>query len=101
MSNRNQLPTDTRQAVPRNAARLICGNCETPFVDKDYNETFAARSSWEKDIALLETSFEQAKEATEKAIVSRDKARFEVGSWIYEWEVSWLFLFLFYDNQKR
>lgn len=66
------------QAVPRNAARVICGNCDTPFVFKEYESTAAARSVWEGEVASLDAAVEQAEESYNEAIVSRDKARLEV-----------------------
>lgn len=68
---------ENRQAVPRNAPRVICGNCEAPFVFKEYEETCAARSAWEKDIDILEATVKAAAAANEKAIVDRDKAYLE------------------------
>lgn len=64
--------------MPRNAPRVVCGNCETPFVFKEYEETCAARSSWEQEVALLEAAAKGAEEAADAAAVSRDKAQLEV-----------------------
>ena len=69
---------DTRQAVPLNAARVICGNCDTPFVFKEYESTAAARSAWEGEVASLDAAVERAEGAYNEATVSRDKARLEV-----------------------
>lgn len=65
--------------MPRNAARVICGNCETPFVFKEYEETHAARSAWEAVVAALETAVAEADAASAAAVVERDKAHLEVG----------------------
>lgn len=59
--------------------RVVCGNCETPFVFKEYEETHAARSTWEGIVADLETAVQEADTENEAAIVDRDKARLEVG----------------------
>lgn len=66
--------------MPRNAARVVCGNCETPFVFKEYEETAAARSAWEGAVATLEADVAEANAANEAAIVDRDRARLEVCS---------------------
>lgn len=60
--------------------RVVCGNCETPFVFKEYEETHAARSAWEGIVADLEDAVQKAHTAYEAAIVDRDRARLEVGS---------------------
>eukprot|EP00903_Cladosiphon_okamuranus_P009107 g8702.t2 len=64
-------------AVPRNAMRVVCGNCETPFVFKEYEETLAARSTWEGIVADLETAVQEADTENEAAIVDLDRARLE------------------------
>lgn len=66
--------------MPRNAARVVCGNCETPFVFKEYEETAEARSAWEEVVAALEADVQEADTANEAAIVDRDRARLEVRS---------------------
>lgn len=68
----------TRQAVPRNAGRVVCGNCDTPFVFKEHESAAAARSAWEGEVAALDADVEQAEGAYNAAIASRDKARLEV-----------------------
>lgn len=65
--------------MPRNAARVVCGNCETPFIFKEYAETHAARSAWEAVVADLQKTVTEAETANSAAVVDRDKARLEVG----------------------
>ena len=65
--------------MPRNAMRVVCGNCETPFTFKEYEETHAARSTWEGVVADLETAVQEADTENEAAKVDRDRARLEVG----------------------
>lgn len=60
--------------------RVICGNCETPFVFKEYEETHAARSTWEGVVVAWEAAVQEADKANEAAIVDRDRAHLEVGS---------------------
>lgn len=60
--------------------RVVCGNCETLFIFKEYEETHAARSTWEGIVADLETSVREADLANDAAVVDRDRARLEVGS---------------------
>ena len=60
--------------------RVVCGNCETPFVFKEYEETLAARSTWEGIVGDLEAAVQEADTANEAAAVDRDRARLEVGS---------------------
>lgn len=67
----------TAESVPRNAARIICGNCETPFVFKEYEETHEARSAWEMIAAELEAAVISAREAEDEAISNRDGAKLE------------------------
>lgn len=64
--------------MPRNAARVICGNCETPFIFKEYEETYEARSAWEEVVATLGVAVEEAKTVYDTATVNLDKARLEV-----------------------
>lgn len=67
-----------RESVPRNAARVLCGNCETPFVFKEYEETCEARSAWEAIAANLEAAVINAKKAEDEATSNRDRAKLEV-----------------------
>ena len=60
--------------------RVVCGNCETPFVFKEYEEMHAARSTWESIVADLEAAVQEADTAHEAAVVDRDRARLEVCS---------------------
>ncbi|CAM9696552.1 unnamed protein product, partial [Ectocarpus sp. 12 AP-2014] len=65
-------------AVPRNATRVVCGNCDNPFVFKEYEETFAARSAWEGVVAALEADVREAEVANDEAMADLEKARLEV-----------------------
>lgn len=60
--------------------RVVCGNCETPFVFKEYEEAHAARSAWEGVVAALEAAVQEADTANEAAIADRERARLEVDS---------------------
>ena len=80
LSETLRMARDIRPAVPRNAGRVICGNCDTPFVFKEYESTVVARSAWEGEIAALDATVEQAERAYDMAVVNRDKARLEVST---------------------
>lgn len=63
--------------MPRNAGRVVCGNCETPFLFKDYEESYEARSAWEAAVASLDAAVKSAEDVEEAAANHRDKAKLE------------------------
>ena len=73
--------TNHRENVPRNAARVVCGNCETPYTFEEYRDVCISRSKWEQEVTTLESAVETAERVADKAVVDRDKARLEVISY--------------------
>lgn len=67
-----------RASVPRNAMRVVCGNCDTPFVFKEYEETCEVRSAWEAVASQLVAAVTGAEEASGEVASERDKAELEV-----------------------
>lgn len=58
--------------------RVVCGNCDTPFVFKEYEETCEERSAWEAVASQLAAVVTDAEEAAGEATSERDKAELEV-----------------------
>lgn len=75
--------------VPVNAWRVVCGNCDTPFLSNEYEETHKARSSWEEDLEALQAAVYTLQCRADVAAANREKARLEVRPrlvqrlWIY------------------
>lgn len=72
------------ESISQNILRVVCGNCSTPFVFKEYEETCLARSAWEADVAALEAAVKVAEEERDEEVGDKEGTRVEVSEKIIE-----------------
>ncbi|CAM9103228.1 unnamed protein product, partial [Choristocarpus tenellus] len=66
------------RGVPHNAFRIVCGNCETLHIYKEYKEAEKCRNTWESEVEQLEKDVSIADKEYDEARKSRDKSWQEV-----------------------